>query len=237
MKPFSILLSLLFFLSCSSNHPLLKSILKDSAKPTSSEVNAGLKEALVKGISIGADLVSKTDGYFKNPQIKIPFPPEAQTIQNTLIQFGLGNLCEKVTLSLNRAAESAAGQAKDVFIDAIKKMTFQDAMNILMGHETEATQYLQKTTSETLRSKFSPIIQTHLNKVNATKYWREVMSAYNKIPLAEKIETDLPKYVTEKALHGLFYVVADQEKLIRKDPVQRTTDLLKRVFGYADQSK
>lgn len=199
---------------------------------TTAEVAEGLKEALVKGISTGADLVSITDGYFKNPEVKIPFPPEVKKVEDALRKVGLGGQVDKFVLTLNRGAEDAAKEAKPIFIAAIKSMTIQDAWSILRGEENAATEYLKRTTSGLLKEKFKPVIQNSLNKVSATKYYGEIITRYNQIPLVEKVNPNLDDYATDKAIEGLFVMIAKEEKNIRQDPVARTTELLKRVFGY-----
>jgi hypothetical protein len=199
---------------------------------TTAEVSDGLKEALVNGVSKGADLVSLTDGYFKNPEIKIPFPPEVQKVEKTLRDIGLGSEVDKFVMTLNRGAEDAAKQAKPIFVSAIKSMTIQDAWAILKGEDNAATEYLKRTTSTQLKDAFKPVIQSSLNKVNATKYYSDLVTRYNKIPLVEKVNPNLDDYATDRAIQGLFVMIAKEEKNIRKDPVARTTELLKRVFGY-----
>jgi hypothetical protein len=199
---------------------------------TTEEVGGGLKEALINGISKGSDLVSQMDGYFKNPEIKIPFPPEVKKVENTLRDIGLGSEVDKFVMTLNRGAEDAAKEAKPIFIAAIKGMTIQDAWAILKGEDNAATEYLRKTTSVLLKEKFKPVIQTSLNKVNATKYYGDLVTRYNKIPLVEKVNPNLDDYATDRAVEGLFVMIAKEELNIRKDPVARTTELLKRVFGY-----
>lgn len=199
---------------------------------TTAEVGEGLKEALVKGISKGADLVSVTDGYFKNPEIKIPFPQDVKRVEDAVRKIGLGSEVDKFVMTLNRGAEDAAKEAKPIFIAAIKSMTIQDAWSILKGEDDAATQYLKRTTSGLLKEKFKPVIQNSLNKVNATKYYGEIVTRYNQIPLVEKVNPELDDYATDKAIEGLFVMIAKEEKEIRQDPVARTTDILKRVFGY-----
>lgn len=199
---------------------------------TTAEVAEGLKEALVKGISTGADLVSVTDGYFKNPEIKIPFPPEVKKVEDAVRKIGLGSQVDKFVMTLNRGAEDAAKEAKPIFIAAIKSMTIQDAWAILRGEDNAATEYLKRTTTPLLKEKFKPVIQASLNKVNATKYYGEIVTRYNQIPLVEKVNPNLDDYATDKAIEGLFVMIAKEEKNIRQDPVARTTELLKRVFGY-----
>src|SRR5688572_18862415 len=145
---------------------------------TTAEVAQGLKEALIKGISTGADLASQIDGYFKNPEIKIPFPPEVKKVEDKLRQVGLGNEVDKFVMTLNRGAEDAAKEAKPIFITAIKAMTIQDAWGILKGEQDAATQYLKRTTSIQLKEKFKPVIQGALNKTNATKYYGDIVNKY-----------------------------------------------------------
>lgn len=236
--------ALVFFASCDSAKVLktLEDIVDASAGSggvSNIEIGAGLKEALNIGIVKGASAVSKTDGFLKNPQIKIPWPSEVQKVANTLNQFGMNGLVDKVETSLNRAAEKAAIEAKPIFMAAIKQLTFQDVMSILQGNDNAATEYLKRTTSTELMSKFQPIIKNSLNNVNATKYWDDVAKAVDK-PLIKQVlnvdigQVNLDEYVTGKALDGLFTMVAKEELKIRKDPVARTSDILKRVFSLQD---
>lgn len=198
---------------------------------TTAEVADGLKEALIKGISTGSDLVSQLDGYFKNPEIKIPFPPEVKKVEDKLRQIGFGGEVDKFVMQLNRGAEDAAKEAKPIFITAIRSMTIQDAWAILRGENDAATQYLKRTTSDQLKSKFKPVIQTSLNKVNATKYYGDIVNRYNQLPLVQKVNPNLDDYATDKAIEGLFLMIAKEEKNIRENPIARTTELLKKVFG------
>jgi hypothetical protein len=199
---------------------------------TTAEVAEGLKEALISGISKGSDQVSQLDGYFKNPEIKIPFPPDVKKVENTLRDIGLGSEVDKFIMTLNRGAEDAAKEAKPIFISAIKSMTIEDAWAILRGDQDAATQYLKRTTSAQLKEKFKPVIQSSLNKVNATKYYSDLVNRYNRIPTVEKVNPNLDDYATDRAIDGLFLMIAKEEKNIREDPVARTTELLKKVFGY-----
>ncbi len=198
---------------------------------TTSEVGQGLKEALIKGISTGSDLASQVDGYVKNPQIKITFPPEVKKVEDRLRQLGLGNEVDKFVVTLNRGAEDAAKEAKPIFIEAIRSMTIQDAWAILRGEPNAATQYLKRTTSSLLKEKFKPVIQNSLNKVNATRYYGDIVNRYNQIPFVLKVNPDLDDYATDKAIEGLFMMIAKEENNIRQNPVARTTEILKRVFG------
>lgn len=199
---------------------------------TTEEVGSGLREALIKGISTGADQVSQVDGYFRNPQISIPFPPDAKKVEDKLRQIGLGNEVDKFVMTLNRGAEEAAKEAKPIFISAIRSLTIDDAWAILKGDPDAATQYLQRTTSAALREKFKPVIQTSLDKVNATRYYGDLVTRYNNLPFVQKVNPDLTEYATDLALQGLFITIAVEEKKIRENPAERTTELLRRVFGY-----
>jgi hypothetical protein len=208
-----------------------KKAVSGSQPLTAEEVANGLKEALTNGISKGSDLTSKVDGYFKNPEIKIPFPPDVKKVEDRLRQMGMGGQVDKFILSLNRGAEDAAKEAKPIFLAAIKQMTIDDAFSILKGQPDAATQYLKKTTTSQLKEKFKPVVQKSLDKVSATKYYGDLVGTYNKIPLVEKVNPDLNEYATDMAIQGLFIMIAKEEKNIRQDPLARTSDLLKRVFG------
>ena len=233
----SIILILCGFLSYASQAQfgkLKKSInkaIRGGGGLSTEEVAKGLKEALVKGTGKGTDQASKQDGYFKNSLIKILFPPDARKVETKLRQVGMGKQVDRFILSINRAAEKAAKEAKPIFVSAIKSMTIQDAWGILKGEDDAATQYLDRTTSKQLFTKFNPIIKRSLNEVNATKYYKELITSYNKIPLVDKRNPNLDEHVTDKSIDGLFTLIAKEEANIRKNPGARTTDLLKKVFS------
>jgi len=198
---------------------------------TQDEIGAGLKEALNNGVGEAVDFLSVKDGYFASPY-KILVPPEAQKVVAKLKNVpGFGNLEADLTERMNRAAEDAATKAKPIFIAAIKKMTFKDAMAILKGNPDAATRFLEKSTYDPLYGDFRPIIQASLDKVNAREYWRNAVSAYNKIPLVNKTNPELDDHVAKMALVGLFSLVEKKENGIRTDISQRNSDLLKKVFG------
>lgn len=161
----------------------------------------------------------------------IPFPPDVKKVEDKLRQIGLGNQVDRFVMTLNRGAEDAAAQAKPIFVNAVRAMTIEDAWAILKGEPDAATQYLKRTTSGQLREKFKPVIQQSLDKVEATKYYGDVINTYNKIPFVEKVNPDLNAYATEMAMQGLFSMIAVEEKKIRENPVERTTELLKKVFS------
>ncbi len=195
------------------------------------EIIDGLKQALTLGAQKSAGKLSATDGFFKDAVVKILFPPEAQKVEKTLRSAGMGNMVDDAILRMNRAAEDASKSAAPIFVDAIKNMSVSDALGVLRGSDTAATSYLRKTTTPQLTSSFKPVIDASLQKTDATKYWKQVFDTYNKLPMVKKVNPDLSTYVTEKALTGLFYYVAQEEAKIRKDPAAQVTDILKKVFG------
>ncbi|WMJ75663.1 DUF4197 domain-containing protein [Cytophagaceae bacterium ABcell3] len=160
----------------------------------------------------------------------MPFPPDAQRVESTLRKAGLDKQVDDVVLSLNQAAEDAAAEAKPIFMEAIKGLSIQDAVKLIKGEDDAATQYLERNTTNSLSEKFKPVISASLEKVNATKHWETAITRYNKIPMTKKVDADLENYVTEKAIAGLFTMVAKEELAIRKDPAARTSDLLKKAF-------
>lgn len=204
---------------------------KSGSGLSNDDIVSGLKEALTLGASNGATKLSAVDGFFANAAIKVLMPPEAQKVESTLRGMGMGKLVDDAILSMNRAAEEAAKSAAPIFVNAIKGMSFQDALGILRGNDTAATSYLKGKTITSLTTAFSPTIDSALQKTGATKYWQTVFETYNKVPLVKKVNTNLSGYVTERALNGLFFQVAQEEQKIRKDPAARVTETLKKVFG------
>jgi len=205
--------------------------------PSSLEIGNGLKEALQQGTAKSADQLSAVNGFFGNPAIKILFPPQAQKAEKALRGLGLNKLCDNVILSLNRAAEDAAKQAKPIFLNAIRQMTLQDVTNILLGSHDAATQYFRRTTTGQLAFAFKPIVKGSLDKVGATKYYGDAANAYNKIPFVGKMNPDITDYVTQKAIDGLFYQIALEELNIRKNIGARSTPLMQKVFAFADRNQ
>lgn len=236
------LLSAVLFFASNLNAQRLKGLIKKIATDTAisktnksnlstNEIAAGLKEALNIGVQKGTAQLSTADGFFKNAAVKILLPNEALKAEKTLRDMGLGIQVDEAILSMNRAAEDAAKTASSIFITAIKQMSIQDAVGILTGGDSAATTYLKQKTNASLTNAFSPIIKQSLAKVDATKYWNIAFFNYNKIPFVKKINTDLTAYVTEKALSGIFYQVAQEEQKIRQNPLAQTTNLLKKTFG------
>jgi len=198
---------------------------------TNDEIVKGLKEALEIGTGNAVKTVSKTDGYFKNPLIKIPLPEKVQKVEKLLRATGFNNQVDEFELSMNRAAERAAPEAKNIFWDAIKQMTFSDAREILDGQDNAATLYFKDKTSGRLQEIFKPITHQAMSEVGTTRYYQSLDSKIKTIPFADQMSFDLDQYVTDKALDGLFLMLAEEEKKIRQDPAARVTDLLKKVFG------
>ena len=198
------------------------------------EIGKGLKEALNVGVGKAADALSVEGGYLKSAY-KILLPEEAQKVINTVKRVpGFQDADKKMITLLNRAAENAATKAKPIFIDAIKKMSIKDALNILMGEKNAATTYLNRNTNQDLNNAFLPVIQNSLDEVNARSYWKKVVTAYNKIPLTKKVNPELDQYVTGKALDGMFSLVEKKELDIRENQGSRSSDLLKKVFAKQD---
>ena len=201
----------------------------DLDEPT---VISGIKEALRVGTKNTVISTSRLDGYLGNELIRIAIPEQLESMTLTLRQVGLGSLVDDLEVGMNRAAELAAPEAQDIFWDAITKMTVSDAFGILYGDDTAATEYFHRQTHTVLRARFHPIIQGKIEEVGLSRIYGQVADAYNSLPLAGKPGlVDLDEYVTDRALEGLFTVLAREEQKIRQNPAARTTDLLKRVFG------
>lgn len=194
------------------------------------EIIGGLKEALTIGAQKSATELNKADGFFTNAAIKILMPEEAKKAETTLRKFGMGSLVDKAILSMNRAAEDAAGGISTIFINAIKGMSLQDGLSILRGGDFAATDFLKKSTTAQLTEKMRPVIAQSLEKVDASKYWKDVFTAYNRLS-KDEVNTDLTAYVTERSLQGIFYSIGQEEQKIRKDPAAQVTDLLRKVFA------
>lgn len=210
--------------------PLTTGTTKSLSLPNDDIVN-GLKEALTVGTNNSTALASKVDGFYKNPALFIPFPPQAKEVKDYANKIGMSSEVNKFEMTLNRAAEEAAKSAAPIFINAVKGMTITDGLSILQGGDNAATTYLKNKTTAELTQKFTPIVQAAINKVQLTKYWNPIITKYNKIPFVQKQNPDLTAYVTGKAIEGLFKLIADEELKIRKDPAAQVTDLLKQVFG------
>ena len=204
----------------------------NASNPLSNEeVIAGLKEALSIGIKNSVNLTSATDGFLKNTEIMLPFPPDAIKVKEKAMALGLSGQVEKFETTLNRAAEEATKEAIPIFVDAIKNMSVQDGFAILKGGNGAATTFLKNRTSAILDSTFAPIVKNATSKVKLTEYWNPLITKYNALTLGEKLNPDLDAYIRQKAIDGLFIMVAKEEDKIRLDPAARVTDILIKVFG------
>lgn len=196
------------------------------------EAGEGIKEALSQGLAGAVLKLNKEDGFFKDALYKILIPDDAQKIANTLRDLGLGSMVDKAILQINRGAEDAAGYAKPIFVNAIKSMSIQDAIGLVRNGDTSATHFFRDKTTAQLIAAFTPVIKSSLDKVNATKYYGDMVNKYNSLPIVfKKLNPDLTGYVTMKATNALFDLVAQEERNIRNNFAARTTDLLKKVFG------
>lgn len=203
---------------------------------TQMEAAQAIREALDQGTGKGIGLLNKPDGFFGNEAYKLFLPPDAKKIETALRQVGFASLVDKTILQINRAAEDAVGAARPIFLDAIKGMTIADAINIVRGPRDAATQYFKEKTTDKLTAAFLPVIKSSLDKFSATKYYGDLVKTYNDFPTTlNKINPDLPSYVVGKAVDALFNQIALEESNIRANPVARTTDILKKVFGWANK--
>jgi len=194
-------------------------------------VVAGLKQALEISTKNSVNKTSKQGGFSDNPLIKIVIPQELHKVESSLRKIGLGRHVDRFEIQMNRAAESASKEAKEIFIVSITQMTFADAWKILRGADDEATQYFKRTTSTHLSNKFRPIIKRSMEKIGFYKDYRNLLKTYQSIPFTRKPDLDIETYILQKSLDGLFILLAQEEKKIRRDPVARVTELLRRVFG------
>ena len=232
-----------FLISCEVAQQIAGEIIlpteQGESKLTNSEVISGLKEALNIAINNSSSLASKLDGFNGNNLIRLPFPQDAIRVKEFLDDKGLlQNQIAKFETTLNRAAEDASKTAGPIFIDAIKNMSIQDGFTILKGGEGAATKFLKEKTTAQLIAAFSPIAKASMDKVELTKQWSPLADLYNKSTILtgkEKVNSDLDEYVTNKAIDGLFTLMAQEENKIRKDPTARVTDILKKVFSTLDK--
>ncbi|MFP9116026.1 DUF4197 domain-containing protein [Flavobacterium sp. RHBU_3] len=208
--------------------------LPQSVGVTNADIASGLREALDKGIEKQVSKLTATDGFYKNQMVKILLPEELQKVDSGLRKVGLGSLADEGLKVLNRAAEDAVKEATPIFVSAVKNMTFNDARNILLGNESAATSYLQTTTTTQLYAKFNPVIKSSFSKVGADTVWANIITKYNALPLVKKVNPDLTDYTTNKALEGVFKMIAVEEKEIRTNISERSSTLLQRVFALQD---
>ena len=225
---FTFLLAVGFLTGCGS----LSGLPGSGGAVTEQEAAQGIRQALDKGVSTGISYLNKQVGFFGNQAYKLFLPPDARKIENVMRDIGLGRTVDQAILQINRAAEDAVGYAAPIFTEAIREMTIQDAWNIVKGEQDAATRYFREKTTTKLTEAFKPIIQRSLDQLQATRHYSELISAYNRLPTTfNKLNPDLPSYVTEKAVGALFDQIAKEEANIRANPRARTTEILKKVFG------
>jgi hypothetical protein len=208
--------------------------ISDAALSTA-DIVRGLKDALTQGVTNGSQILSQRDGFFKNAAVKILFPDQAQNVANKLRGLGMGNIVDVAEEKINRAAEDAAVGAKDIFVNSIKQMSFDDGRKILMGQPNAATDFFRRTATTQLYNSFNPVIKASLNKVGAIDSWNKIITTYNAIPLVQKVNPNLDDHVTNKAIVGVFNVIEKEERDIRSNPGKRMTAIMKKVFAAQDK--
>jgi hypothetical protein len=235
MKTVLVTFFLAFMLIPSENFAQIKlpGILKSKSSGISeNEAGQGVKEALLQGVTNAVLNLNKTDGFFGSELYKMLLPPDAIKVEKTLRNLGMGNQVDKAILAINRGAEDAVAYAKPIFADAIKEMTLKDALNIVKGPKDAATSYFRDKTKQKLITAFTPSVKSSLDKTEATKYYTDIVTTYNKLPTTfKKADPDLTSYVVGKAVDALFDQVAKEEANIRANPLARTSDILRKVFG------
>lgn len=205
-------------------------ILASPGPLTVEDIHTAFRETLEQGVLKGVQILSQKGAFLNDPELRIPFPPEAQKLETKLRKLGLGSASERFQESVNSAAEGAMMMAAPIFQTAIENLTFRDAMKLLKGHDSAITEYLHKTTEAQLIERFKPVVTAQLKEVSATKYWSQIVSTYNRFSSGPKLSADLAQFVCEQALEGLFKQIAQEEKEIRRNPKARTTELMKRVY-------
>lgn len=234
-RTFIVALALSFtFSGCAELQQAVSQLPQQTDVLSNADIAGGLKEALDKGIEKQVIKLTAVDGFYKNQLVKIMLPEELKQVDSALRKVGLGSLADEGLKMMNRAAEDAVKEATPIFVSAVRNMTFTDAKNILLGDDKAATSYLQRTTTSQLYTKFNPVIKSSFNKVGADKVWSNIITKYNALPLTKDVNPDLTDYVTNKALNGVFTMIAVEEKEIRNNINERTTPLLKKVFALQD---
>jgi hypothetical protein len=225
------LCAILILGGCADMSQILQSVPAGGAQSNEGVLVRGIKESLELSSTRAADLLSKVGSYRNHPVYRIKLPESVQPIAGRLRQFGLGGQVDRIELLMNQAAEQAAAQAKVVFVDAVRSMSVTDALGIVRGHETAATDYFRRQTESSLRQRYLPIVQDNLRQIGFYSQYQQLLTAYKKLPLSNKPELDLEQHVLDKSLGALFSQVAEEEKLIRKDPLGRGSGAIAAVFG------
>jgi len=232
-KIYFLLFTVILFASANAQSILskAKNALSGKSTITEQEAGSGIKEALNNGIASAVSMLNKPDAFFKSEIYKVLLPPEAQKMEKTLRSIGMGKMADDAIEAINRGAEDAVGFATPIFIDAIKQMTITDALKLVSGGKNSITEYFRSKTSAKLKEAFIPVINSSLEKTNATKYYGDAVTRYNKVPMVKKMNPDLADHVADKTLFALFDRISVEEANIRNNPTARTSDLLKKVFG------
>ncbi|MDO6736271.1 DUF4197 domain-containing protein [Wenyingzhuangia sp. 2_MG-2023] len=235
MKKIIVMALALTLTSCAELNKIVQSLPAIMEQPVSSlDISNGLKEALNKGITDEVSKLTQEKGFYSNDLVRIALPDELKKVDETLRKFGLGDLADKGLIALNATAEDAVKTATPIFVDAVKQMSFNDAKNILMGDNKAATTYLTNVTNDKLYASFNPVIKQSFDKVGAAEIWTNLITKYNQIPFISKVNPDLTDYVTEKALEGVYTMIAIEEQKIRTNISERSSVLLKKVFALQD---
>lgn len=200
-------------------------------KLSNSDVTAGLKEALNKGTANAVSVLGKPDGFFANDRVKIPLPDSLQKLDHNLRNFGMGRYADDLVLTMNRAAEAAVPEARTLLVAAVKEMTLKDAKAILNGGDSAATDYFRDKTSKKLSAKFLPVVQQATAKVGVAQKYNQLAASASRFGMIDESQANLDNYITQRALAGLFLLIADEEKAIRANPLEQGSKLLSKVFG------
>ncbi|WP_037315454.1 DUF4197 domain-containing protein [Salegentibacter sp. Hel_I_6] len=234
MKKIILVFSVLIFSSCAELQTIAENYPQVGVSNT--EIASGLRQALDMGIEKQVTKLTEENGFYRNELVRITLPPELQKVDKTLRDVGLDALADEGLKVLNRAAEEAVKEATPIFVNAVQEITFNDARNILLGQDNQATLYLTDKTEKSLYNKFSPVVTSSLEKVGATQVWSNIINRYNSLPLTTNVNPDLADYVTNEALNGVYTMIAVEEKEIREKVSARTTNLLQRVFALQDRN-
>lgn len=232
-RPFYLIFALLITTSCAELQGVVGSLPGQTGMDPAM-IGNGLRQALDFGIDKQVTKLTRKDGFYKNPLVKILLPQELQKVDRTLREIGLSSLADEGLKVLNRAAEDAVKEATPIFVNAVREITFNDARNILLGPDNAATNYLENKTNTALYASFNPVIRNSFSKVGADQIWANIINKYNSIPFMDPVNPDLTDYVTNKALEGVYTMIAVEEKRIRTNITARTTTLLKQVFALQD---
>ena len=232
MKKLTLICCVLLFSSCAELQQIASQYPQVGVSNT--EIASGLRQALDMGIEKQVSKLTKENGFYNNELVRITLPSELQKVDKTLRDVGLDALADEGLKVLNRAAEEAVKEATPIFVNAVKEISFNDARNILLGQNNAATLYLTNKTEKPLYNKFNPVVTNSLEKVGATRVWNNIITRYNNLPLTNKVNPDLADYVTNRALDGVYTMIAVEEKEIREKVAARSTQLLQRVFALQD---